>query len=133
MFGFLKKKKKLEPTEEELRWNKLWDLWADGKIESPYQELMTYQGEINNGGHSQYFTNTENCGDIEKDMSALNQLLSPELAENLQNAYKAHLSLDENPDDDKAEEAIEQCDNIFYENEEEITKLLESLADKIEL
>ena len=29
----------------------------EGKAESPYAELMTYQGDINNGGHSQYFSN----------------------------------------------------------------------------
>ena len=48
------KKKKVELTEEQLKWNKMWDLWTDGEAESPYAELMTYQSEINNGGHGQY-------------------------------------------------------------------------------
>ncbi len=133
MFNFLKKKKKIELTEEQLKWNKMWDLWTEEKVESPYQELMTYQSEINNGGHSQYFTNMENVSDVAKEMSALEQILSSKMKDNLHTAYKCHLVLDENPDDEKAEEAIEQCDNFFYENEEEIMGILEGLASKIEL
>ena len=58
------KKKKVELTEEQLKWNKMWDLWTDGNAESPYAELMTYQSEINNGGHGQYFCNIENNDDV---------------------------------------------------------------------
>ncbi len=130
MFGFFKKKKKEnELTEEQIKWNKMWDLWAEEKIESPYDELMKYQSEINNGGHSQYFTNIENCGDIEKELSALNQLLSPELRSNLQDAYEAYLILEEK-DDEEAEETLELCDDVFYENEEQITYLLEEFSKK---
>ena len=50
------KKKKVVLTEEQLKWNKIWDLWAEGEAESPYAELITYQSEINNGGHGQYFS-----------------------------------------------------------------------------
>ena len=35
--------------------------------------------------------------------------------------------------DEKAEEIIEACDNVFYENEEEIKSKLEAYADKIQL
>ena len=42
------KKKKVEFTEEQLKWNKMWELWTEGKVKSPYFELMTYQSEINN-------------------------------------------------------------------------------------
>ena len=51
------KKKTYELTEEEQRWNKIWDLWADEKAESPYQEIMTYHSEINCNGHFLYFLN----------------------------------------------------------------------------
>ncbi len=103
MPGLFKKKNGL--TEEQIKWNKLCDLWAEEKLESPYQELMTYQSEINNGGHSQYFTNIENYGDIEKEMSVLHRVLSPELRINLQQAYQAYLILCEK-EDKSAEEAI---------------------------
>ena len=67
LFDFFKKKK-VELTEEQLKWNKMWELWAEEKVASPYSELMTYQSEINNGGHSQYFTNIKNVSDIQKEV-----------------------------------------------------------------
>ena len=127
------KKKKVELTEEQLKWNKMWELWTEEKTKSPYTELMTYQSEINNGGHSQYFTNVENTGDIQKDMSALEAILSKKMNTNLKKAYKAYLVLEEKEEDEKAEEILEQCDNVFYELEEEINHVLEEYASKVEL
>lgn len=129
MFGIFKKR--IELTDEQLKWNKMWDLWAKEKIDSPYHELMTYQSEINNGGHSQYFINIENCGNIKEEISALNQLLSSKMKSNLQKAYQAYLILAEN--DEEAELIMEKCDNVYYKNEEEITHLLEEFAAKIQL
>lgn len=131
LFDFFKKK--IELTEEQLKWNKMWELWEDEQAESPYAELMTYQSEINNGGHDQYFTNVENTGDLKKEMLALETLLSAKLQNNLQKAYKAYLVLAEKEDDKKADEIIEQCDNMFYESEEEINNILEGYATKIKL
>ena len=48
-------------------------------------------------------------------------------------AYKAYLILEENEEDEKSEEVIEQCDDIFFANEEEINKKLESYANTIQL
>lgn len=100
------KKKKVVLTEEQHKWNKIWVLWAEGEAESPYAELMTYQSEINNGGHGQYFSNIENNGDLNADMTMLTTVLSEKLVDNLHKAYKAHLILEENEDDEKAEEII---------------------------
>ncbi|MBO5333069.1 MAG: DUF4375 domain-containing protein [Clostridia bacterium] len=127
------KKKEVELTKEELQWNKMWDLWTEEKADSPYAELMTYQSEINNGGHDQYFLNVENTGDLEKEMSVLEQILSAKLKENLRKAYQAYLTLEENEDDEDAEEMLEQCDDIFWENEEEINQALEEYASRIQL
>ncbi len=127
------KKKNVELTEEQLKWNKMWELWTEEKVDSPYAELMTYQSEINNGGHDQYFTNVENTSDLSKEISALEQILSAELKNNLNKAYKAYLILEEKEEDEEAEETLEQCDDVFYENEEEINRLLEEYACKIEL
>lgn len=126
------KKKKVELTEEQLRWNKMWDLWVEGKVDSPFSELMEYQSQVNNGGHDQYFTNVENTGDLQKEMSALEQILSEKLNSNLKRAYKAYLVLEEKEDDEKAEETLEQCDDVFYENEEEINQALKEYASKLE-
>ena len=131
LFDFFKKKK-TELTEEQLKWNKMWELWTEEQAESPYAELMTYQSEINNGGHYQYFFNVENTSDLQKEMSALETILSAKLKNNLQKAYKAYLILEEK-EDEKAEEIIEQSDDIFYENEEEINHILEEYAAEIEL
>ena len=130
LFSFFKKKK-VELTDHEKKWNNLWDLWADGQVESPYAELMTYQSEINNGGHGQYFTNVENTGDLQKEMSVLETILSPDLKSNLQKAYKAYLALEENEEDEESEEITEQCDDIFFKNEKEINNILEAFAEKI--
>ena len=127
------KKKKVELTEEQLRWNKMWDLWVEGKVDSPFAELMEYQSQVNNGGHDQYFINVENTGDLQKEMSALEQILSEKLNSNLKRAYKAYLVLEEKEGDEKAEETLEQCDDVFYENEEEINQALKEYASKVEL
>ena len=127
------KKKKVELTEEQLKWNKMWELWTKERVKSPYAELMTYQSEINNGGHSQYFCNVENVSDLQKEMSELQIILTPILSENLKKAYKAYLILEENEEDEKAEEILEQCDDIFYENEEQINHLLEQYANELEI
>ena len=132
LFDFLKKKE-VQLTDEQKKWNKMWELWAEGEADSPYAELMTYQSEINNGGHDQYFLNVENIGDLQKEMSALETVLSAKLKNNLQKAYKAYLVLEEKEDDEKAEEIMEQCDDVFYENEEEINHILEQYSAKIEL
>lgn len=111
----------------------MWELWTEEKVDSPYAELMTYQSEINNGGHDQYFTNIENTSDLNKEISALEQILSAELKNNLNKAYKAYLILEKKEEDEEAEETLEQCDDVFYENEEEFNRLLEEYACKIEL
>lgn len=127
------KKKKVKLTEEQLKWNKMWELWIEGKAESPYAELMTYQGEINNGGHSQYFSNVENVSDLSKEILELEKVLTPDLKMNLQKAYKAYRVLEENCDDKDAKEAIEHCDAVFYDNEEQINLILQNYANKLEI
>lgn len=129
LFNLFKRKNKNSAlTEAETQWNKMWDLWADGKIPSPYNEFMTYQSEVNNGGHSQYFVNTENNGDLNAEMSALAEFLPVELMENLKTAYNAHLLLEADENNNEAETAMEKCDDVFFEREEEINSILESFC-----
>lgn len=127
-------KKKDELTDEQVKWNKIWDMWVEGTAQSPYAELMTYQSEINNGGHSQYFFNVGNTGDLQKEMSVLKSALSEELIDNLQKAHQAYLSFEESDyEDDKSDEIMDKCDNLFYEHQEEITRILKEYAARIEL
>lgn len=126
------RKKKIELSDRQLKWNKMWELWEEEKIQSPYTELMTYQSEINNGGHAQYFFNISSICDLQKEMAMLETILPTQLKETLKTAYSAFLSLEES-DDKKAEEILEQCDDTFYENEKEINCILQEYADTIVL
>ncbi|MBE6996145.1 MAG: DUF4375 domain-containing protein [Ruminococcaceae bacterium] len=131
LFDFFKKKQ-VELTEEQQKWNKMWELWVEEKVDSPYLQLMTYQSEVNNGGHDQYFTNVENIGNLQEELSVLKTILSKKLSNNLQKAHQAYLVL-EKEDDETAEATIEQCDDVFYESEKEINRILQEYANKIKL
>lgn len=126
------KKKRTTITEKELKMNKIWELWAEDHVVSPYAELMTYQSEVNNGGHAQYFNNVLNSKNIQKELSSLQTVLPIQLKGILKKAYFAYLALEEN-DDEQAEEILKQCDSAFYENEEKINRLLEEYTEKMKL
>ena len=114
------------------QWNKMWDLWVEGKIPSPYDELMRYQSEVYNGGHSQYFWNTDQSYDLKAEVEALLTILPPVLAEYVHRFYVAFTAAgyDLNHETKILSEA---CENEFYEHEKEINKLLEDYAATIEL
>ena len=85
VFSFFKKSK-VALTGEQKKWNIMWDLWVEGRADSPYAELMTYQSEINNGGHDQYFFNIENSGNLQKEMA----VLKTGRTENLMRGFLCH-------------------------------------------
>ena len=124
------KKKQVELTEEQRKWNKMWELWTEEKAEAPYAQLMTYQSEVNNGGHDQYFTNVENTSDLQNEISVLETILPVKHRSNFQTAHKAYMALQE---DECAAETLERCDNVFWENEDELNRILESYAATIVL
>lgn len=66
-------------------------------------------------------------------MSALEKILTSPLYKNLKKAHKAYLILEENEEDENADEILEQCDNVFYENEEQINFILQEYANKLEI
>ena len=131
IFDFLNPKESDLPPEQQ-RWNKMWDLWADGALDSPYACLMTYQSEVNNGGHDQYFFNMANCGDLTAEVTSVLSLLPETLRENLQRGYAA-FAAQEDITDDVNEALFSECDDVFYANEEEINALLEEFAKTIRL
>ena len=132
VFSFFKKSK-VELTDEQKKWNKMWDLWAEGRTDSPYSELMTYQSEINNGGHDQYFFNIENSGNLQKEMAVLKTVLPAKLRDNLQNAYDAYLKLTNEESDEQAGTILSQYDDEFCKVEEDINRILREYASQIEL
>lgn len=133
IFDLFKRKKKSSVNEtplsdNEIRWNKMWELWANGEIDSPYSELMEYHSEISNGGHSQYFSLITDNGDVEVAISALTEILPQFLSENVRKAYQAHLILEQNDSDENAESTMRKCDRVFFENEHLITEILETFS-----
>ena len=132
VFGFFKKRKS-ELSREQKKWNKMWDLWAENRADAPYAEVMTYQSEVNNGGHDQYFLNVEQTGDLQAEISILENVLSEELRSNLLTAYDAYQMLADKESDEEWEAILERCDDVFFKNEEEINRILKAYAAKIEL
>ena len=132
VFDFLKKGK-AELSDEQKKWNKMWDLWEENRVDTPYVELMTYQSEINNGGHDQYFFNIENSGNLQKEMAVLKTVLPTKLRDNLQNAYDAYLKLTNEESDEQAGTILSQYDDEFYKVEEDINRILREYASQIEL
>ena len=132
VFDFLKKDK-AELSDEQKKWNKMWELWTEDRADSPYQELMSYQSEVNNGGHDQYFFNIENTDDLRKELSILETVLPEKLQKNLRDAYSAYLVLAHKESDETAQAILEQCDDTFYKNEEEINCMLKEYAAEMKL
>ena len=132
VFSFFKKSK-VELTDEQKKWNIMWDLWVEGRVDSPYAELMTYQSEINNGGHDQYFFNIDNSGNLQKEMAVLKTVLPAKLRDNLQNAYDAYLKLTNEEFDEQAGTILSQYDDEFYKGEEDINRILREYASQLEL
>lgn len=122
----------IELSDKQNELDKVWNMWEEGKVASPYAELMTYQCEVNNGGHGQFFLNVGNSDDLQGKMAALNTVLPEKLRSNLQDAYEAYLRLDENENDENSEQTLEHCDAVFYESQDEINNLLLEYAASIE-
>ena len=70
---------------------------------------------------------------LEKEVSGVEKILPPELKVNFKKAYDAFLVLEEKEDDEKAQEILEECDDVFWENEDKINQLLEEYSKRIEL
>ena len=123
-----------EPTELELKWNRMWVLWMNNKLESPYQEALNYENEVRNESHLEYFKWFEENSDIEKEISMTKQVFqNTRIEEIIKTAYNAYLSLKKNDTDEEARKILAHCDEMFAECEDKIEKVLESIAETIVL
>ena len=129
IFDIFKKKKEKALTPDE-KLNRMWELWEIGDVKSPVANLMTYEGEVNNGGHSQYFYNVANGGNLATEVEAVLSLLPEPLRENLNRAYAAFLAQDDISDDTN-DELFEECDDIFYEHEQLLIDILYEAANRL--
>ena len=119
-------------TDEARKWNLMMDLWTEEELPSPYQELITYDNEVNNGGHAQYFFNTADCQDIKTEIETILPALPELLRENLMQGFKAFLALDDIIYDPE-NEVFSQCDDVFYDNEDLLIEILKQYADTFAL
>lgn len=143
--AFLNNKPDKSLPIEDQKWNKLWNLWCEAEKDNTANDnyiytLMTYSSEINNGGHQQFFFNTENTnGDFEKINSNLKKALTPVLFDNYIKAYNLYKSLNlkaeciEDYVDIEMEEHFDEFDKCFYANEKDINKAIQDYANTIEL
>ena len=128
IFDLFKRKKETLTTEEKL--DRMWELWEIGGLKDPCAKLMTYESEVNNGGHSQYFYNIANCGDLAAEVEAVLSMLPEPLRENLNRGYTAFAAQEDISDDDN-EELFEECDDVFYEHEQLLIDILYESAKSL--
>ena len=93
-----------------------------------FYAVTELESEVNNGGHDQYFSNIESSEKMQKQMATLETVLPAELQSNLRHARSAFQSLSEKEEDEEAEAALERCDEIFREREDEINSILNAYA-----
>ncbi len=130
IFDILKKKKTVLTTDQKL--NKMWELWADDKLNLPCAKLMKYESEVDNGGHSQYFFNVANGGDLAVEVEAVLSMLPEPLRENLARGYVAFSEQDD-ISDDVNDVLFEECDDVFYEHEQLIIDIIYEAAKSFEI
>ena len=133
-FDKLKSKKNVQLSQEAENWNKMMDCWSEGKLNSPYDELVGYYGEVSGDGHGFYFTNLDSNGDTEKTVNTLKENLPEALGKNLAKAYELYVQLENETDDSKAEKIdkeLYQCDVFFSENIATLEQMLQQYADKL--
>jgi len=135
IFSWFKRKKReeIQLSEEELKWNKMWELWENEEVESPYFELMTYYSEVNNGGHGQFWDYVSDNGDLSTYLNSLYKIMPDELKENINKSYKAYLEMCEVEYSEAADEVLMKCDEVFAENENVIENILKEYANSIVL
>ena len=126
------KKKKGQPLTTGQKLDKMWELWGEDKLDSPCAKLMKYESEVNNGGHSQYFFNVANCGDLAVEVEAVLSMLHDPLRENLARGYAAFSEQDDISDDIN-DGLFEECDDVFYEHEQDIIDMIYEAAKNFTL
>lgn len=125
----------LHLSEADRKWNKMLDLWSEGKAASPYNELLTYQGEVYSGGHGQYLCYIDENGDLRKEMSTLAKILPPLLWLTLWLAYRTYLFLVKHPEKQHIalELFLEHSGIVFHLYEKRINRILAAYAATMEL
>lgn len=134
IFDRFKKKKPEQLSTEALNWNRLFELWSEGKLASPYNELVGYYSEISGDGHGFYFMNMEGNEDSENTVNILTANLPEILKNNLEKAYELYRHMENETDEAKAEQLskeLYQCDVFYAENEKLLEATLQEYANSL--
>lgn len=118
-------KKKTEISDDQIRLNRLWDLYASGELEEKNREvyfLCDYEAGVNGEGHSGFCFNNE--ANLSAYQDALQKLLPDELYGNFLNATQSYTT-------DIEEEVCEAADDYFYQHEEKVIAILQEFANKL--
>lgn len=130
--GLFSFKKKPILTEEQKKWEFLWEQWRLEEVPAPYSFLMTYYNEIKKGGHTRFFINIAFCGEVEKAVEKIGSELPSVLCENLKTAYSHYVVL-VNEENEETEKKIEECDAVFDENEKLLVDIIQEYANTLEV
>lgn len=124
MFSFFKKKKPAQLTQEQINWNRVWELYDSGELEqinADIYALCEYESGINGEGHSGFFCNNEDSlHDFEK---TLKNILPQKFFEIYLEALRSY-------ETDSEEEVCEMADDYFYSHEQEIIDIIQNFADE---
>lgn len=130
LFDIFKKKEPV--TDEQLKWEYLWEQWRLEEVPEPYNTIMTYYKEIKKEGHTRFFLNIAFCGEVQKAVDKIGALLPEVLRENLKTAYTHYVIL-VNEENEETEQKIRDCDTYFDENEQLILDIIQEYADTLEV
>ena len=130
LFDIFKKKEPM--TDEQLKWEYLWEQWRLEEVPEPYNTIMTYYKEIKKEGHTRFFINIAFCGEVQKAVDKIGALLPEILCENLKTAYSHYVILI-NEENGETEKKIRECDSFFDENEKLILDMIQEYANTLEV
>ena len=124
--------------QKEKRWQDMWERWENGELPSPYAEMLTYDRDVREGGHLQFFINAELRGaNFFALMRALKQALPACHARNAAEAYRQYCALAIDIADDAAivqaldDAPLSAFDDFYDAHEEEMIDALEACADAL--
>ena len=88
--------------------------------------------EIKKEGHTRFFLNIAFCGEVEKAVNKIGDLLPSVLCENLKTAYSHYVVL-VNEENEETEQKIRDCDTFFDENEQLLLDMIQEYANTLEV
>ncbi len=123
-------KKSRVRVDNDLRWNKMWDLWCEGKVPSPYADLMSYQSDVHTIGHAKFFEKIA-AGDMTKTLAYISKMLPASIKLPLHEAYHAYKV--NGPDAEENGAFFDHCDEALFANEKAIDDFLMEFAKNIKI